>query len=74
MFVHGISPETIVSIPKCKRKMMCCSDNYKAITLSGVLEKIVDSVILLKEQTILNSSDIQFVSRPMFLQLTVLLN
>ncbi len=42
MLVLGISPEsmiigTMVPILKCKRKIMCCSDNYRAITLSSVV-------------------------------------
>ncbi len=31
--------------------MMCCSDNYRDITLGSVVGKVVDWVILLKEQT-----------------------
>ncbi len=70
MVVHVISPEsiiigTMVTIPKCKRKMLC-SDNYRAITLSGVVGKVLDWVILLKEQTVLNSSDLQFGFKPNF--------
>ncbi len=58
MLVHGISPEsmiigTMVPIPKCKRKMMRCSDNYRAITVSSLVGKVLDWVILLKEQTAL---------------------
>ncbi len=69
MLVHGISPEsmiirTMVSIPKCKWKMMCCSDNYRAITLSSVVGKVLNWVILLKEQTALNSPDLQFSFKP----------
>ncbi len=64
MLFHGISLEsmiigTMVSIQKCKRKMMCCSDNYTAITFNSVVGKVLDWVILLKEQTALNSSDLQ---------------
>ncbi len=56
---------TVVPITKCKRKMMCCSDNYRAIyTLSSVVGKVLDWVILLKEQTTLNSSDLQFGFKP----------
>ncbi len=50
--------ETMVPIPKCKRKMICCSDNDRAITLSSVVGKVLDWVILLIEQTALNSSDL----------------
>ncbi len=51
MLVHGI-------------RMMCCSDNYRAITFSSVVGKVLDWVILLKEQTALNSSDLQFGFKP----------
>ncbi len=69
MLVFSISHEsmiigTMVHIQKCKRKMMCCSDNYRAITLSNVVGKVLDWVILLKEQTALNSSDLQFGFKP----------
>ncbi len=69
MLIHNISPEsmiigTMVPISKCKRKMMCCSDNYRAITLSNVVGKVLDWIILLKEQTALSSSDLQFGLKP----------
>ncbi len=45
MLVHSINPEcmiigTMVHITKCKRKMKCCSDNYRAITCSSVVGKV----------------------------------
>ncbi len=70
MLVHGISPEsmiigTMVPIPKCKSDIKCCSDNYRAIiTLSSVVGKLSGWVIPLKEQTALNSSDLQFDFKP----------
>lgn len=65
MLVHGVSPDsmitgTMVPIPKCKRKLLCCSDNYRAITLSSIIGKILDLVILIKEEIALNSCDQQF--------------
>ena len=50
----------MVPIPKCKTKQLCCSDNYRAITLSSVVGKVFDSVILIKEHNALNSSKLQF--------------
>ncbi len=44
--------------------MMCCSDNYRAITLSSVVGKVLDWVILQKEQIALNSSDLEFGFKP----------
>ena len=69
MVIHGISPEsmilgTMVPIPKCKKKTLSCSDNYRAITLSSIVGKIFDLVVLLKEQVSLKSSDNQFGFKP----------
>jgi hypothetical protein len=65
MLIHGVSPDsmiigTMVPIPKCKTKQLCCSDNYRAITLSSVIGKIFDWLVLIKEQKALNSSQLQF--------------
>ncbi len=65
MTVHGVSPDsmingTMIPIPKGKRKLLCCSDNYRAITLSSIIGKIFDWVLLIKEKNVLNSSDLQF--------------
>ena len=53
---HG----TMVPIPKDKRKSMGCSDNYRAITLSSIIGKVFDWVIILTEKDNLISSDMQF--------------
>ncbi len=42
MIVHGVSPDsmikdTMIPIAKGKRKVLCCSDNYRAITLSSIM-------------------------------------
>ncbi len=55
MTVHGVSPDsmingTIIPIPKGKRKLFCCSDNYRAITLSSIIGKICVWVLLIKEK------------------------
>ena len=65
MLVHGISPSsmlqgTMVPIPKGRGKMLGCSDNYRAITLSSIVSKVFDWVILMKEDMSLRSSDLQF--------------
>ncbi len=54
MLVHGLSPDsmilvTMVPIPKNKRQYMVDSNNYRAITLSSIIGKVLDWVILLKE-------------------------
>ena len=65
MLTHGSSPAsvtsgTMVPIPKCKLKQLSYSDNYRAITLSSVIGKVFDWVILIKEHNALNSSKLQF--------------
>ena len=57
MLVHGVCPSsmswgTMVPIPKDKRKSLACSDNYRAITLSSIIGKVFDWVILFLEKII----------------------
>ncbi len=51
---------TMILIPKVKCPI-CTSDNFRVITLSSVLGKLFDSIILDKEQEALCTSDLQFV-------------
>ena len=51
---------TMVSIPKGHRKLLSCSDNYRAITLRSIVGKVCDWVVLIKEQKAVISSDLQF--------------
>ncbi len=65
MLIHDISPEsmllgTMVPIPKYKRQSLCNSDNYRAITLGSIIGKILDWIILIKEDQSLSSSSLQF--------------
>lgn len=65
MLVHGVCPNsmtsgTMVPIPKGSRKLLSNSDNYRAITLSSIISKIFDWVILIKENDALISSNLQF--------------
>ncbi len=65
MLIHGLSPDsmllaTMIPIPKDKRKSLCDSNNYRAIALSSILGKTLDWVILLKEEKVLMSSNLQF--------------
>ncbi len=64
VIVHGVSSDsmingTMISIPKGKRKLLCCSDNYRAITLNSIIGKVFDWVLLIKEKNVLNNSDLQ---------------
>ena len=54
MLSHGFSPNSMIlrtmnSIPKDKKKSLRNSGNYRAIALSSIFSKILDWVILIKE-------------------------
>ena len=64
MLSHGFSPNsmifgTMIPIPEDK-KSLCNSGNYRAIALSSIFSKILDWVILIKEEMTLCSSNLQF--------------
>ena len=50
----------MIPIPKDKKKSLCNSGNYRAIALSSIFSKILDWVILIKEEMTLCSSNLQF--------------
>ena len=55
---HGFSPDsmimgTIIPIPKNRKQSLCNSSNYRAIALSSIFGKILDWVILIKEESAL---------------------
>ncbi len=65
MLSHGISLEslllgTMVPIPKNNRQYLCNSDDYRAIALSSIIGKILDWIIIIKEEQSLSSSSLQF--------------
>ena len=65
MLSHGFSPNsmilgTMIPISKDKKKSLCNSGNYRAIALSSIFSKILDWVILIKEEMTLCSSNLQF--------------
>ena len=51
---HRFSPSmilvTMIPTPKDKRKSLCSASNYSAIALSSIFSKILDWIILLKEE------------------------
>ena len=51
---------TMIPIPKDKRTSLCDSSNYRAIALSSMFSKVLDWIILVKEQSSLLSSELQF--------------
>ena len=52
---------TMIPIPRNRKHSLCNSSNYRAIALSSILSKILDWVILIKEESALFSSHFQFV-------------
>ena len=51
---------TVISIPKDNRVSLQDSKNYKGITLSSSLCKILDHILLQKYHKALQSSDMQY--------------
>jgi hypothetical protein len=69
ILVHGYPPSafckgSIIPIPKCTRKSLNDSNNYRAITLSSIICKIMDIVILNENKKVLVTSDVQFGFKP----------
>ena len=66
MLIHGVSPEsmplrgTMIPIPKNRRQLRCTSDNFRAITLSSIVGKLLDLIIMSKEQGVLLTLQLQF--------------
>jgi len=65
MISHGFAPEsfllaTLLPIVKNARKSTNCSSNYRGITLSSIMGKVLDRIILKHYQETLASSDLQF--------------
>ena len=51
---------SLAPIPKGKWANLTCSDNFRAITLSSILGKILDYIVLDKEASHLCTSYLQF--------------
>ena len=65
LLLHGYSPDsmilgTMIPIPKDTRTSLCDSSNYRTIALSSMFSKVLNWVILMKEQSSLLSSKLQF--------------
>jgi len=65
MLYHAYAPDsfllaTVTSIPKNKHKSLNDSCNYRGISLSSVLGKVLDWVILRQNQNVLVTSELQF--------------
>ena len=51
--------DTMMPILKDKKKSLCSASNYRAIALSSIFSKLLDWIILLKEEHSLCSSELQ---------------
>ena len=65
MLVHGFAPSgmlkgTVIPIPKNKLKSINDSGNYRGITLSSIIGKLLDNIILNRYRMLLNTSEFQF--------------
>ena len=65
MFIHGYIPEsmcvgTIIPIIKNRRMNNTDSDNFRGICLQSALCKLIDIIILKKEEKKWSTSDLQF--------------
>ena len=65
LLIHGVAPEemcigTIIPIPKDKRKSICDSNNYRGITLSSCIGKVLDHVLLNCNRKAFSTSNLQF--------------
>jgi len=65
MVSHGHVPQylllsTLVPIPKNKRKSLNNSDNYRAIALSSVVGKLLDTILLQNCSRVFQTSDRQY--------------
>ena len=65
MFIHGHQADclllsTIVSIPKDARGDLCDDSNYRGIALCNAIGKVVDYIIIERNQQKLKTSSLQF--------------
>ncbi len=65
MLHHGTSPDgmllgTMVPLPKGRWVNLSSSDTFRAIILSSIFGKLLDFIILIKEENSLCNNDLQF--------------
>ena len=65
MLSHGVAPSglllsTMVPVPKDKRGNKSDSSNYRAIAISSILGKLLDSIIIQDQHFSLKTDDLQF--------------
>ena len=72
ILIHGsmdekVNQSKIISIIKDKRKSISASNNYRGISLSTLISKLLELIILSKIKTFINPNDFQFGFREGFL-------
>ena len=65
MLRHGFTPEgmlvsTIIPIPKNAKRSLNDSDNYRGIALASRVGKLLDWILMLRQNKYFDSSDYQF--------------
>ena len=55
-----MSKSLLIPIPKCAKKSINQSDNYRSIAISSILGKCLDNVIMEKHHDVLKADDLQF--------------
>uniref|UniRef100_A0A0P4VXS2 Reverse transcriptase domain-containing protein n=1 Tax=Scylla olivacea TaxID=85551 RepID=A0A0P4VXS2_SCYOL len=65
MLRHGFSPHSMmkgvmIPLPKGRWANLNTSENYRAITLSSLMSKILDNIVLMRERDKLLTNDLQF--------------
>jgi hypothetical protein len=65
IFIHGSIPDdfvvgTTIPIPNNKNVNVTRSDNYRGITLSSVIGRILDNIVMHRRVSLLASCDLQF--------------
>ena len=69
MFVHGhqaapLLQATIISLPKDFSKSLCNDSNYRGIALCSSIAKLVDLIVMLRNEKALQLSDMQCAFKP----------
>jgi hypothetical protein len=69
MFIHGFHPDllvsaTLISIPKDYKGDLTSDSNYRGIALSNSISKLFDIIFIMRNNDLLNTSQLQFAFKP----------
>ena len=59
-FPHEFALSTVIPIPKCRKKSLKSSSNYRTIALGSIVAKLFDITILNSNKRVLKCSDYQY--------------